>query len=326
MSAALELPTMLCVDDDPTVVNQLRILFRGLFKVTTLTDPTAAVSMLCAGSKFDVVIADQQMPRMLGVEVLDIAREVAPLAGRILLTGFCESEVVVDSVNRADVNWYIPKPWNPEDIRSKAALAARRSLLARDEAPIPKYPPVHAAKELRAAQTTDAQKMSAASAVFIGLSDCEKLVRDALPTNTKCAFVNRFEDALTLIERERSIPDIVVVAINVQSEEDRSNLERLKANFPAVVLVIVCDTSFANATIKLVNSARPFRFLAAPIGHKLLLRALEAAIERSRAMRQEPNLVLAQIPAETNASQRSPIGKRIRSIFDAFKGRFLNRT
>jgi DNA-binding NtrC family response regulator len=305
------LPRMLCVDDEVSILRQLRMLFRGLFEVTMVSDATEAVDLLRNGGVFDVIICDQQMPKLLGVNVLEIAREVVPKAGRVLLTGYCDPEAVVASVNVGSVDWFVTKPWDVADMRKKAAQAARPSVLARAEPIAVEVPAPIAAT------------VSESTIVFVGHGRAEaqsfgKELRDGCT----CIFVDTFEQAVAQFERDRLIPDVMVIAIDAQSPRDQSNLERLKSSLPSVVLIIICDTAFATATIHLINYTKPFRFLAAPVGHRLLVHAIEAGLDRAATLRESPDLLEAARPEVTAETLENPLSIRLKGVWKSLAARF----
>ena len=63
-----------------------------------------------------VIIADQRMPKMNGVTLLQKAMEIQPDTARILITGYSDIQAVIDAINEGNVYYYIHKPWEPEDV------------------------------------------------------------------------------------------------------------------------------------------------------------------------------------------------------------------
>lgn len=323
---ATALPRMLCVDDDPTVVRQLRILFRNQFDVTTATDPAEAIQLLSGARPFDVVISDQQMPKMLGVSLLERARELQPTAGRILLTGYCDNNAVLSAVNEANVDWYVSKPWDAEDIRGKAAQAARASVETR-HAPQVVHKPEQDPPANHSVGTHDRSPSiehgARSTVLLVGHHAPERvMVRSELSERCSVLFADTFEHAMIMFQRDHILPDVLVAAIDSNSEDQRLEIERLKTTLPAVVVIIVCDTSFTSAAIHLINHAKPFRFLAAPAGKRMLIRAIEAGIDRAIILRQNPALVEAQVPQQSLLPPSSPIILRWKILLSSLRGRW----
>ena len=107
--------TLLLVDDDPDVLATLTRSFRKGYKTLSANGGEAALEILNS-NPVDLIICDQRMPGIGGVEVLAHALNVQPQAVRILLTGYTDIESLLACVNDAHIYKYITKPWIPEDL------------------------------------------------------------------------------------------------------------------------------------------------------------------------------------------------------------------
>lgn len=107
---------IMLVDDDHTVLHLLEELFSEEYEVLTAASGVEALRVL---EQHDVslLITDQQMPGMTGVELLERAASLRPHTPRIILTGDAGSEAVVRAVASGQVYRCIDKPWNTEDLR-----------------------------------------------------------------------------------------------------------------------------------------------------------------------------------------------------------------
>lgn len=116
-------PGLLVVDDDPQVLAAVRRDLRSHYRehYTILSagsgeEALATVRELKArGDSLALIVSDQRMPGLLGNEVLARAREVYPLARRVLLTAYADIEAAVHAINEAHVDHYLSKPWDPPD-------------------------------------------------------------------------------------------------------------------------------------------------------------------------------------------------------------------
>ncbi|MBX6313556.1 MAG: hybrid sensor histidine kinase/response regulator [Isosphaeraceae bacterium] len=108
-------PILVVVDDEPEVLRSLYDLFRLDYKVLTFERGPDALAAL---EKIDapVVMSDQRMPEMTGVEVLQHTRRLRPDATRLLFTGYADLKAVIDAINEGHVFRYITKPWDPEEL------------------------------------------------------------------------------------------------------------------------------------------------------------------------------------------------------------------
>jgi len=133
------LPRVLCVDDDPLLLAGLVAGLHGRFDVTTAESGREALRLLAAQGPFTVIVSDFRMPGMDGAQFLERAREVAPDAVRILLTGQATLEDAIDVVNQGQIFRFLLKPCptevlarNLEDAIDQGRLVTRdRDLLER---------------------------------------------------------------------------------------------------------------------------------------------------------------------------------------------------
>ncbi|ANH80166.1 hybrid sensor histidine kinase/response regulator [Niabella ginsenosidivorans] len=102
---------VLYVDDEQQNLNSFMAAFRRKCRVFLATSVLAAFEIL-QKEEIHVLISDQRMPEITGVEFLKQAKEKYPDIPRILLTGYTDIEVLADAVNQGDIYRYITKPWN----------------------------------------------------------------------------------------------------------------------------------------------------------------------------------------------------------------------
>jgi len=118
--------SILVVDDEEIVVSALReTLRRQNYNVVATTDPMAALAELKT-SLFAVIIADQRMPLISGLELLDRARQIQPHATRILMAGVVSLDMVIDAINKGEIYRFIVKPWLREELLVTIKNAAQR--------------------------------------------------------------------------------------------------------------------------------------------------------------------------------------------------------
>jgi DNA-binding NtrC family response regulator len=103
---AASLPRLLFVDDERAILTALRVVFRSGYDVSVTTDGRQAVQWLKEGH-FDVIVSDQRMPIMTGVEVLKQAQQYSPKTIRVLLTGYSDTEAIIDAINEVEVHRFL---------------------------------------------------------------------------------------------------------------------------------------------------------------------------------------------------------------------------
>lgn len=111
--------TILYIDDDEANLLVLRAACAGDLNVVTATSGPEGLGIL-AQQEIAVLLVDQRMPGMTGVEVFEVAREKYPDAVRIMITAYTDLTEAIAAINRGHIRRYLRKPWEPEEL--KAAL------------------------------------------------------------------------------------------------------------------------------------------------------------------------------------------------------------
>jgi thioredoxin reductase (NADPH) len=116
-------PVILVVDDDPQVLSairrDLRSRYREDYRVLSANSGEAALDTIkelkSRGDALAMLISDQRMPSMLGVDVLAKSREIYPITKRVLLTAYSDIEAAIRAINEAHLDHYLEKPWDPPE-------------------------------------------------------------------------------------------------------------------------------------------------------------------------------------------------------------------
>jgi len=117
------LPKILIVDDEEPILETMTFTFMDAYEVLTSTEPERALEMLEEFGPIAVVLTDQRMPRMTGVEFLKLVYERHPETTRIMLTGFADSEATIQAINDGHVYAYVNKPWEPLELKQMVKRA-----------------------------------------------------------------------------------------------------------------------------------------------------------------------------------------------------------
>ena len=116
---------VLLVDDEPDVLFSLKGLLRHEFELHTAESGEEAIEIL-SNHSIHVIMTDQRMPGMTGVELMAHAKASCPDAIRIVFTGFADIKAVVEAINTGGLYRYITKPWDPDELIEVLHHAARR--------------------------------------------------------------------------------------------------------------------------------------------------------------------------------------------------------
>lgn len=117
---------VLVVDDEPDVLRSVHDLLRIHYEVVTYQRASDALEHLKTATDVAVILSDQRMPGMTGVQLLQQARSIRPEATRLLFTAYADIHAVVDAINEGHVFRYITKPWEPEELESVIRQAVER--------------------------------------------------------------------------------------------------------------------------------------------------------------------------------------------------------
>ncbi len=111
------LPRILVVDDEEAILETMTFTFEGEYEVYTSTDARRALELLDENAPITVVLTDQRMPNMSGVEFLTEVCRRHPATVRIILTGFADLNAIIEAINDGHVYAYISKPWEPDHLK-----------------------------------------------------------------------------------------------------------------------------------------------------------------------------------------------------------------
>jgi len=266
MSTAL--PTVLFVDDEERIVRSLRMLFRGRAEVLATTSGRQAIEWV-RQRRVHVVVSDQRMPEVTGVEVLRAVAQHSPATMRILLTGYADLDAVTASVNDGEIFRFVEKPWDAQHLIGVVAEAAA---IAEREFAAPARP------ALRAVEPPAAKMLVLESDGAIAAQ-----VHELLPSAITIRHATSLEAALDVLADE----DIAVMVAELTSAHGdvAASLKELKRIRPALLAIVISPLRDSRVVISLINEGQIFRFLLQPPVRELLRRGLIAALERHAELR-----------------------------------------
>ena len=110
-------PSLLVVDDEADLVQSVKDLLRFDYRVLGATRASEGLKLL-RDEPVQIVMSDQRMPEMTGVEFLRRIKEVHPHAVRLLFTAYADLSAVIDAINQGSVYRYIAKPWQADELKA----------------------------------------------------------------------------------------------------------------------------------------------------------------------------------------------------------------
>lgn len=284
------LPTVLFVDDEPPITRALAAMFKrtGQYTVLTANSATAALDLL-GTHDVDVIVSDQRMPGMTGVELLREIAAKSPRTMRILLTAWSDLAAITASINEGEVFRFVQKPWG-NDLLATVAVAASASHAPANE-------PFHSTSDLVPAAAVG-------TGVGILVVDNGNEVLDHVKADfgsTHPVHIARHTDqALALLERHADI-GVVISDVRVADEDMTDVIKGIKATHPAVLSVMVTALHDGPTVIDLINEGQLFRLIGRPVKASVLRLALGAALRRHEFLRAEPEALVRHRPVEAPA-------------------------
>ena len=276
---AAEKPTLLLVDDEQRILRSLKLLFTRDYRVLATTSGKDALAIL-RQQKVHVLICDQRMPHMAGVEVLREARAISPNTMRLLLTGYADVNAAIGSINEGEIFRYLTKPWQQEEIRNIVASAASIAL-ALEQAP--------GCKTLAVAE-------QGTGSISILLIDAASEVAEALQNVLDQHLAGRYrlewarslEEAMVVLETQEI--GLVISELRLGSQDAMPFLKTLKRFHPHIVTIILSSFQDISTLVEMVNQGQIHRFLPKPVRANMTARSVLSGVQLHHNIRRQPRL------------------------------------
>lgn len=124
---------ILVVDDEENILRAIRrLLMDENLEVLTATSGEEALSILKSDQDVGLIVSDQRMPGLTGVDFLEKARKIVPDTIRIVLTGYADVNAAIDAINRGGAYRYVAKPWKDDELVQIIREAAQRFFLVKE--------------------------------------------------------------------------------------------------------------------------------------------------------------------------------------------------
>ena len=288
---------VLFVDDEERIVTALRSIFRVNYHVFTATNGPEALEFV---RKFQphVVVSDQRMPVMTGVELLRRVKGIAPNTVRMLLTGYSDLAAIVGSINDGEVFRFISKPWDNQEIQKTMAEAAA---IAFELAATAATPPIVPDRMEAGVLVIDARDET--------FRTVTRLVGGACPVY----HAKSLDEGLNQLETHETA--LIVADIASRGEEIVAAFKLLKQERPEILAIVLTQASDSELVIELINQAQIFRFINKPVDPELLRQHAQTALIRYQSFKQNPHLTHQHRVAATGAEGVSQsILARVKSL------------
>jgi len=286
---------ILIVDDEPNVLVSLSALFKEAKpQPVTASRARTALQILRSDTDIDVIVSDQRMPGMLGIELLKQIKQVSPTTVRILLTGYSDLEAIIESVNTGEIFRYVNKPWAGVKLKDTVALACKYAdRLKTAPPPIPKASSASSnAAGLLGALGVTAPTASSNGKIELLFVDPKpanlSAYKELLSTNYLVHTAASASDAFEILKH--SPVSVLVSEVNLGETSGIEFLAAASLERPDVVSILVSDSRDAGIAIRLINEVQVFRYLIKPFQRELLKSAIELAVSKHQVLVDAPIL------------------------------------
>jgi DNA-binding NtrC family response regulator len=305
-----EASKILFVDDEPQILETLSLVFRG-WHFKTANSANAALALV-QSEKFAVIVSDQRMPEMTGVELLKQIKEINPSTIRILLTGYSDIDSVLDSVNSGEVYRFINKPWDNAKLIETVQTACKLA-------------------ELNAELKDDVRNQGS---VVIKPADIRLLFVDKLDAHLKGyqSLFNATYEVLTATSVEEAYKilqknpvSVLACDSSLNTTEGTEFLAAVHENFPDTITVFMSDTKDANAAIRMINFGQIFRYLVKPFPKEQFRITIEDAIKKYKEYVANPHLNMNRKEQDMVEAKPAPTAMPLNDFLADIRSKMTNK-
>lgn len=288
---------LLLLDDEERIVNSLKAIFRFKYEVYTATNGLDALKVLKMHKDIAVVISDQRMPEMTGVDFLRHAKEISPNTVRILLTGFSDLQAIIGSINDGEVFRFLNKPWSNQEIQSVVEEAV--SVFT------------EVTKVIESSETTSTviselqSKIIESNIVLIKCKDKQlfELIQAGYKESST-SFVHVTTQAETIEFFEKNAVKVLVSSLDdtENSQDEATFLKLLKQELPELIAIGLVNKTGVDyqEIISLINEAKLYRYLILPCKPERLHSQIKSAIDMANRIYANPVLLKQQSVVRRN--------------------------
>lgn len=281
--------TILFVDDEPSILSSLSYLFKRNYNVLTAENGPEALKLFrTQEAPIHVIVSDQRMPEMLGVELLREVKAISPSTMRILLTGYSDLQSVIASVNTGEVFRYINKPWNNEKLRDTIKQACQFSdrIQQLRENVLPS----------KAAVQTSPDKPET-HVLFI---EPDVINRNALSALFQSDYTVHLAgtagEAFAILQKHPIA--VITTEANLGEVDGADFLAAVKNMYPSITTILLTDIQDSVLAIRLINEGSVFRYLVKPFRRDTLKTTLSEAILEHRTAQEKPGTSVKMLESE----------------------------
>lgn len=320
--------TVLVVDDEPLILKTLERLLKPHYQVITHDNAKSSLDIV-RKQKIHVVLSDQRMPNMTGVEFLSKVKKLSPNSVRLLLTGYSDSKAINKAINDSEVFRFINKPWKNDELLKIVAQSVDIAKTA-DSVNQENKPEISEANEAelqsemqeKMTQTVIMNTLLTHSHLLVLDSNMElqKTVESIIDQRAKVHFTKSIDEALQCLEE---IPqNVVLISLSMDYRREIAFIKTLKALCPSILVLVLADEPDSEQMIELINEGQVYRYTSKPIRLGLLKMYLLSSLRYSESLQQNPQIAKRHVVNEIAEPEQKAIAQNFMTRIRSF-GRFL---
>ena len=304
---------LLFIDDEKNILIPLRAIFKRSYQVYTASSGREALQLMHE-HPMHVVVSDQRMPEMSGVELLEKVRHYSPSTVRILLTGYSDLTAAIGSINEGAVFRFIEKPWDNTHLKETVDLAAEvaryhlnsnpgtfkllptpemidAEIQTADSARQTPPLPLHGPGSGRDIQLDPDLPQANILVVDNDLTVLKEINR-IFGRSRQVLFASGLDEAVMVLNKYQI--GVMMIDVRVHGEDSLGLINVLKQRYPALVTMVMTRDADTTHVIRLINQGQVFRYFTKPVRSGLLKLSLQSAIRYHDAHRQDDSLARIQ--------------------------------
>lgn len=272
----MDRPNVLVVDDETRVTSTLDRLLQQEFATFTANSGSDALDVV-RHNRINVVVSDQRMPNMTGVDLLSKVKMLSPNTTRVLLTGYSDLDAIVGSINQGEIFRFIQKPWSNQDLLETVNRGSEisRKLYSSDRVPLVK------SEGDRAFAGTRVLVVDASRETFV-------LTERVFGKTTQLKFAETLTQARDLLDQHHF--SVVMLSFSDDHDLEIDFLRMLRLKHATTVAVVVSARNDSNQLIRLINDGQVYRYLMSPVKIGALKINLLSSLRHSLQLQTDPNL------------------------------------
>ena len=282
---------ILFVDDEEKILRTMKLIFGKLHNVFLASNGLEAIKII-QSNDIKVIVCDQRMPHMLGVEVLQKVRDLSPATMRILLTGYSDVSDIVDSINKAEIFRYIMKPWKNDYLKEIVNLAITAADETADDIRSAKIAPDDDdITQIPGESIIDvSDKVTTSLLVIDDDKGTHQLISKFFNSSSQVFYASNLPQALKTLDENPGI-NFIVSELFINNQQATDVLTAIKSQAPHIVIMVLTAYRDSELLFKLINEGQIFRFLLKPASSKMVGISLVRGYEKFQEIQSNEKLL-----------------------------------